>query len=81
MSWVDDRLDDQKRSERDRALISLQAEKVYEELWKEISDRVGDAAKRGTPVATMVAITSAQFWRVHSPTATCTEHSPASLGN
>jgi hypothetical protein len=52
MSWVDDRLDNQKRSEKERALISIHAEKVYNDLWKEISDRVDDAKKRGKPAET-----------------------------
>lgn len=50
MSWVDDRINDQRRSADDLALIRQKSETVYGELWNEISNRVADARSGGMTV-------------------------------
>lgn len=52
MSWVDDRLKRQERTEAERAFISVHAATLYDELWEEVSNRVDDARKGGMLVST-----------------------------
>lgn len=52
MSWVDDRSDEESKAKEDRAKIALYGEKLYEELWKEITNRVEDARNHNLPYST-----------------------------
>lgn len=52
MSWVDDRSNEEAKAEENRSKIGLYGDKLYEELWEEIADRVADARKRNLPYTT-----------------------------
>ena len=52
MSWVDGHFKDHERAEKESAKVRLRAEQLYDELWKEITDRVMDARNGGMLVST-----------------------------
>ena len=68
MSWVDDWLKRQERTEAERAFISVHAATLYDELWEEVSNRVDDARKGGMLVSTNGSATKGPFCWEPPPT-------------
>lgn len=63
MSWIDDRLSEQKKREEDSALIREHAESIYNDLWNEITGWLKEAKEKGIPVGTNGAPHRRIVWR------------------
>lgn len=50
MSWIDDRLEQQKQEREHRRIIALNAEVIYNQLWAEIANFIEEAQAKGMDV-------------------------------